>query len=86
MKIETGVTLPQSAGTNRQNDPAWAAARQLQIAFLTQFLKHGGLGDVFGEGPAGDFSTLALGAIAEDMTETSPQMAERFYKAMKRSV
>ncbi|MEE4211154.1 MAG: hypothetical protein V2I43_18040 [Parvularcula sp.] len=86
MMIETVAVGLSNNAAAREKDPAWAAAKDLQTAFMAEFLKYGGLADVFSEGLGGEFSAYVLSAVAEEMTETSPQLAELFYARMKTSV
>lgn len=83
-----GPAIPAARFGNGQQDPMRAAARELEIAFLSEMLKHAGLGeapDGFGGGVGEEqFASFLVREQAAAMVDAGGiGLAETLFNALK---
>lgn len=85
------AVAPPHAPLRDQNDPLLRVARDLEASFLSEMLKHAGLGqspDAFGGGAGEEqFSSLLRDAQADAIARRGGiGLAENIYQALKESI
>ncbi|MEO1657075.1 MAG: hypothetical protein AAFR65_05090 [Pseudomonadota bacterium] len=71
--------------TNQAVDPQRQAAEQLQVAFFTDMLIHGGFADAFstGSNTLDSFTSLLVESVAKEIAAKDPSLADHFYSQLK---
>lgn len=86
--MTAAVSLPQGPPRKPNNSPAWNAAQELEISFLSEMLKSAGFGEArnsFGGGAGEDhFTSFLRQAQAREMVKAGGiGLAETFFNALK---